>query len=408
MKKYFLKFFVVFLTLVSLPFNATAQQGDIMTTFAGAQFIAGINWGLVTATDHSITISNAHLIPMNPSGGPVTFTVEWGKGSPGQNSNNYEFLGTTQPTTLSYSGGDTNYDVNLPGEDNDYYFSITLNNLEPTTNYYFTIHEVNPYEAQPGVTDYGYNLFTYGFVTTDEIPNIDIDFQYSNNNNTVNISGNLETSNGQDLVAENIILQIFEVPPGTNIDEIPSLNNVITSPIITTAAPGSSGGGGYFEHTFDNNVSPGSAYYLLIKRGIDQPNLVFPVYFEVPNLGGNSSTTPPGGGPNFSNATTTGLIPCGSVGQPDCDFDQFIVLINNVVDFLIVFIAFPFVAIVVAWAGILLLTSGGNSSAKEKSKKMIWHVVIGLILALLSWGIIKIILMTLGYQGPLLGIFGIN
>lgn len=296
MKKYFLKFFVVFLTLVSLPFNATAQQGDIMTTFAGAQFIAGINWGLVTATDHSITISNAHLIPMNPSGGPVTFTVEWGKGSPGQNSNNYEFLGTTQPATLSYSGGDTNYDVNLPGEDNDYYFSITLNNLEPTTNYYFTIHEVNPYEAQPGVTDYGYNLFTYGFATTDEIP----------------------------------------------------------------------------------------------------------------NLGGNSSTTPPGGGPNFSNATTTGLIPCGSVGQPDCDFDQFIVLINNVVDFLIVFIAFPFVAIVVAWAGILLLTSGGNSSAKEKSKKMIWHVVIGLILALLSWGIIKIILMTLGYQGPLLGIFGIN
>lgn len=392
MKKYFLKFFVLILVVSCLPFNARAA-GDVMTTFAGAQFIAGVNWGNVTVTDHSVTISNAHVIPMNPSGGAVGFTVEWGKGAPSQNSGDYEPINITQPYTLGGFGAD------------NYAFSITFNNLTAVTDYYFTIREINPYEAQPGVTDYGYNLFTYGFARTDFVSDPGIEFAYSNNNNTVNISGNLVLSNGQAMMAEDIVMQIFEVPPGTTIDDIPEFTNVITSPIITTGGPSVTNGSGYFAHTFDNNVSPGSAYYLLIKRGIDQPNLIFPTYFEVPELGGNATTTPPGGGPTFPTPPNNGLIPCDG---PDCNFDMLVVLINNVVDFLIVFIAFPFVAIVVAWAAVLLLTSGGSSSAKEKSKKMLWHVVIGLILALLSWGIIKIILITLGYQGPLLAIFGIN
>lgn len=397
MKKYFLKFFVVALAFVSLPSGAMAQQqGDVMTTFAGAQFIAGVNWGNVTATDHSITISNAHLIP-DSSGGPVGFTVEWGFGSPEQNSGDYEPINITQPYILQGYGID------------NYVFNIVFNNLTAAEDYYFTIREINLYEEpQPGVTDYGYNLFTYGFATTEEVEDPEINLSYSNNNTSLNVSGNLILSNGQALMAENIILQIFEVPPGTTLfeEEPPPFSALITSPIITTGGPSVANGAGYFEHTFENNVNPGSAYYLLIKRGIDQPDLVFPIYFEVPELGGgNATTTPPGSGPTFPTPPNNGLIPCNG---PDCNFDMLVVLINKVVDFLIIFIAFPFVAIVMAWAGVLLLTSGGSSSAKEKSKKMIWHVVIGLILALLSWGIIKIILLTLGYQGPLLGIFGIN
>lgn len=421
MRKYFLKFFVlVILSASFFPSNVRAQQsGDIMTTFPGAQFIAGVNWGLVTATDHSITISNAHLIPMNPSGGPITFSVEWGKGSPGESNGSYEFLGSTQPATLGY-GGTSGPSVNLPGVNNDYYFSITLNNLEPFQDYYFTIHEVNPYDAQPGITDYGYDLFTYGFKKTNHIYGLNVNFNYSNNNNTVSVSGNLNNSTGQSLSAEDIILQISQVPPGTTLDEIYSvpqgqtpvqISNIITSPVITTSGPGSTNGAGYFSHTFNNNVSPDEAYYLFIKRSIDEPYpfLVLPIYFEVPIPGsGNPTSTSPGGGPNFGNAPTGGLIPCGNIGQPECDFNQLIVLINNVVDFLIVFVAFPFVAIVAAWAGVLLLTSGGSTGARDKAKKMLGHVVIGLILALLSWGIIKIILVSLGYQGDLLTIFGIN
>lgn len=395
MKKYFSKFLILALVFTATPFSLGAQSPDVMTTFSGAQFIAGVNWGNVTTTDHSITISNAHVIPMNPSGGAVGFTVEWGTGSPEQNSSNYEPINITQPYTLGGFGSD------------NYVFNITFNNLTAATDYYFTIREINPYEAQPGVTDYGYNLFTYGFATTENISDANVEFQYSNNNTSVNISGNLILSNGQGLMGQDIILQIFEVPPGTTLfdQEPPPFSALTTSPIITTGGPSVANGAGYFQYTFDGSVNPGSAYYLLIKRGIDEPDLVFPTYFEVPEIGGNATTTPPGGGPTSPNASTNGLIPCNG---PDCNFDSLITLINNVVDFLIVFIAFPFVAIVAAWAGILLLTSGGSSSAKDKAKTMLWHVIIGLILALLSWGIIKIILVTLGYQGPLLGIFGIN
>jgi hypothetical protein len=389
MKKLLVKILSIVAVLVYTPFYVFAS-GDVMTTFSDAQFISGVNWGNITTTDSSITISNAHIIP-DSSGGPVGFTVEWGTGSSGQNSSSYSPINMTQPYVLQGYGID------------NYVFNITISNLKPVTDYYLTIREINPYEIQPGVTDYGYNLFTFGFATTKRAENPDIDLNYTNNFTNLNVTGKIFLSNGQVLAGEDIILQMYEVPPGTTLDENYTPTNLITSPIITTALPGSSNGSGYFEYNF-GSVVPGSAHYLLIKRGIDQPNLILPMYFEVPTNSAPPTSTPPGNNPTTP-STQNGLIPCNG---PDCDFNMLVVLINNVVDFLIVFIAFPFVAIVAAWAGILLLTSGGNPSAKEKAKGMIGNVIIGLVLALLSWGIIKIILVTLGYTGPLLSIFGIN
>ena len=51
-----------------------------------------------------------------------------------------------------------------------------------------------------------------------------------------------------------------------------------------------------------------------------------------------------------------GLVPCGGAGETSCNFDMFIVLAKNVIDFLIFVLAMPLAAILFAYAGFLLLT----------------------------------------------------
>ncbi len=386
MKNNFLKLLVLVPVFFLWPTSSQAVE-VCASPLTGATIIECVDWGTVTSTDSSITIDDAQLVPFVPAG-PKTFFLEWGIVEP---NGSYTYINTSSPLSL----------------DSPYFFDATLPALQPLTNYYFTINEAGIFDPlSPQQTVYT-SLFTYGFGTTQHVDDPQIDFDYSNNNTSVNVNGNLFLSNGQALLGEQIILQIYEVPPGTTLDQDPPAIGLVTSPIITTGGLGGAYGSGYFQHTF-GSITPGAAYYLMIKRGIDQPNLILPIYFEVPLVGQPNPDPNPDPG---SNATTTtfdgGIIPCDGVTIP-CNFDMIIVLVNNVIDFLIVFIAFPIIAIVVAWAGILLLTSGGSSSAKEKAKTMIGHVVIGLILALLAWGIIKIILVTLGYQGPLLSIFGIN
>ena len=377
-------------SILLFSFSVVRADGDIMAPpTSQAESIAGVNWGNITTTDHSISINNAHLIPIVPTG-PKPFCIAWGTGVAGQSNGTYEYI--NQEAQI----------LNPP-----YVFSLTIPNLFPVTSYYFDILEVAP-QTNPNVDPQCSPLFVYGYATTSQFGNPDINFTYLNNNTSVNVSGNIYSTNGQALMAAQIVLEIYEVAPGTTITENAPMNaTLVGSSGLTTGGTGVVNGNGYFQNTY-NNITPGSSYYLFIKN-TDGVNIITPIYFEVPPVDPNDPNPNPTPGPNPGTTTSNGgLVPCGFVGGPECDFNMLIVLVNNVVDFLIFTIGFPVVAIVVAWAGILLLTSGGNSGAKDKAKTMLWHVVVGLILALLCWGIIKLILVALGYQGPLLTIFGIN
>lgn len=88
-----------------------------------------------------------------------------------------------------------------------------------------------------------------------------------------------------------------------------------------------------------------------------------------------------------------GLVPCSGA---DCDFNDLITLIKNVVDFLIFKLAVPLAAISFAVAGVIILTAGGNESKAEQGKEIAWSVVIGLIIALSAWLVVTAILAGLG------------
>ena len=116
-----------------------------------------------------------------------------------------------------------------------------------------------------------------------------------------------------------------------------------------------------------------------------------------------------GGGSLFGGYTDTqkeildsGIVPtdCGyGIGPKGngrmCGFADAITLIQNVIEYIFILIL-PIAAIVFAYAGFLLLSSGGNSSKRDAAKKAMVNVVIGIVVILLAWLLVKTILVSLG------------
>ena len=88
-----------------------------------------------------------------------------------------------------------------------------------------------------------------------------------------------------------------------------------------------------------------------------------------------------------------GLVPCDG---PDCGWNELMTLINNVINFVLFRLAVPIAAIMFAYAGILLLTSGGNTSQKEKAKKVFTGVAMGIVIAAAAWLIVHLVVSILG------------
>jgi hypothetical protein len=85
----------------------------------------------------------------------------------------------------------------------------------------------------------------------------------------------------------------------------------------------------------------------------------------------------------------------GQFADP-CDFNDAMTLVNKVINFLLFVIATPFVALCIAWAGWLMISSGGSSEKVTKAKHIATNLVIGYVIALAAWLIVKTILTSLG------------
>ena len=96
---------------------------------------------------------------------------------------------------------------------------------------------------------------------------------------------------------------------------------------------------------------------------------------------------------------------CGQVvngAMVVCDFNYLMQLVNNVIDFLLFTVATPLAALVFAYTGFLLITSGGDSGKRTKAKTIMKNLLLGYLIALAAWLIINTILMSLGFDGTFL------
>ncbi|HYD91225.1 MAG TPA: hypothetical protein VEA37_07015, partial [Flavobacterium sp.] len=132
----------------------------------------------------------------------------------------------------------------------------------------------------------------------------------------------------------------------------------------------------------------------------------------IPGYPGGTTTVPPS-----DEVYEGGLVKCGTlkyregeqlddnnrdmVGQikNPCDFNAFMRLINDVINFLLIYMALPIMAIMFAYAGFLLVTAGGEAAhAKTKAKKIFFNAILGFIIAAGAWLFVKIPLFFIGYK----------
>lgn len=122
----------------------------------------------------------------------------------------------------------------------------------------------------------------------------------------------------------------------------------------------------------------------------------------------NSSSSSSVGG-SGGNVEFHGLVPVcntkvnsttGAFDDP-CDFNMVMAIINKVINYLLVYLVTPLFALILVYVGWLYLSASGSSENVTKAKKILRNAVIGFVIALAAWLIVKTILTTLGFTGPM-------
>ena len=85
-----------------------------------------------------------------------------------------------------------------------------------------------------------------------------------------------------------------------------------------------------------------------------------------------------------------GFIPCDGGLSDECGYDDLLILINNVIDWIIK-ISVPIAAGVFAWAGIKMMIHGDNPGKRSESINTMKKVFIGFVFILSAWIIVTTI-----------------
>jgi hypothetical protein len=91
------------------------------------------------------------------------------------------------------------------------------------------------------------------------------------------------------------------------------------------------------------------------------------------------------------------LIPCVN----KCDLGSVMHLLNNLITLMIKFLLFPVAVALFMYAGYKYIVAQGNPSKKADVKKMIGHFLLGVLLMLCAWLIVKTVLVMVGYTDQL-------
>jgi len=92
------------------------------------------------------------------------------------------------------------------------------------------------------------------------------------------------------------------------------------------------------------------------------------------------------------------LVPCGTEGNP-CTLCHFYILTQNIIDFLMWYIAPALAILIIAWGGFNILIAGGDPGRKQAGRKAITAAIVGLLIVFGAWVVINEFLLFFSGQG---------
>ncbi len=95
-------------------------------------------------------------------------------------------------------------------------------------------------------------------------------------------------------------------------------------------------------------------------------------------------------------AQAAGLIPCGGKGQSPCQLCDFLVLFQNIVNFLLFKIVPPVAALMIVIGGIMFFMGGASPGMLQKAKSLLTSVAIGLVIIYGAWVFVNTFFMLIG------------
>jgi len=92
----------------------------------------------------------------------------------------------------------------------------------------------------------------------------------------------------------------------------------------------------------------------------------------------------------------TALVPdCAREGATAwCDFNDLLTLVSKLFNYFVL-LAAPLAAAIIVYGGIVMVTSGTNESKRTEAKGIIGNAVLGLIIVLAAWLVVRTIMVGL-------------
>jgi hypothetical protein len=104
--------------------------------------------------------------------------------------------------------------------------------------------------------------------------------------------------------------------------------------------------------------------------------------------------------------TNPPLLPCkGAEGEMCKDVCELVALTRNVIYIMMSFVVFILSPILFLWGGILILIAGANPSLLEQGKKVLTGTLIGILIAIAAFLIVKTFINFLGVKAGYIGGF---
>jgi len=96
--------------------------------------------------------------------------------------------------------------------------------------------------------------------------------------------------------------------------------------------------------------------------------------------------------------TCDSIVCCGNEGEDPCSLADLFCLVQRIINFILWQLVPPLIVIWFAYAGFLMLTSGGDPGKTKQAKDMITAAAIGIILVYSAWMLVYWFISFIG--GP--------